>query len=159
MVALAVLAACERVSEGLTKDQAAEVVRQYLIASGTAGAERMDASFWTAIELYETPENKCLDRSEREVHIEFSEKFREIYQEADEDLHHWMHQVELDRQKWREENPELAGIDEEGKRQIKAALSGRRYYLLINVPADDAVTGHMVCVYIDQMTGEVILPT
>lgn len=155
---LAVLAACEPVPEGLTKEQAAEAARQYLIASGVAGVEEMHASSWTTIELYETPENKCLDRSEREIYVEFSKKFREVYREADKDPDHWAHLIERDQQKWREENPELVELSDEDKRQRKAALSGRRYYLLLYVPGDDALTGHIVCMYVDQRTGDVILP-
>jgi len=155
---LFVLAGCEPAPEALTKEQAAEAARQYLIASGSPGTDDMDVSSWTSIELYDTPENKCLDRTERELFTEFSEKFREIYREADEDPDHWVHQMERDRQDWREANPDLVWHDADVSRRLKASLSGRYYYTLLYVPGDNDMFGHIACMYVDQKTGEVILP-
>ncbi len=153
-----VLAGCEPAPEALTKEQAAEAARQHLIASGSPGTDDMDVSSWTSIELYDTPENKCLDSTERELYTEFSEKFREIYREADEDPDHWVHLVERDRQDWLEANPDLAEGHADWVRASKAVLSDRSYYLLIYVPGEDVMFGHIVCMYVDQKTGEVIFP-
>lgn len=148
------LAGCGDASRNISEEEAAEIVRQMLADRDLLAADG-SAPEWTSVELYHTPDNPCR-RSSHELHYALDADYRRKYDEADDAGRKKFH--EYDKYVKSSLGDDLVFAARVWFSDVKQylVLSRESYYAFVDIPGEDVLFGHVICIYVGRETGKIL---